>query len=271
MTNTRTATSTDREVARILSGGVMLLIPRLLTGLLSYALVMPMNTIPAVRACSTCSARVAFREMPVKCHPGIRSARVSRGAALEALHFQWLIATENAGRSLARTGKAINQRFLGLAIAVLLWVLPPGLEAQGAAATNVQPQAAQVGEVIYIPVYSHIVQGDKGSKQPLSSTLVIHNVNPSKSILITSVRYYDHSGTQLKDYIDGPLSLGPFASASFVVDIGEDRGGVGANFIVEWQANETVVSPIAHAIMSGGMGTQGLSFVTEGRVIERRP
>jgi hypothetical protein len=197
----------------------MLLIPRFLTGPLAYALVMPMKTLPAVRACSTCSARVA----------------------------------------------------ISLTIAVLLWVLPPGLEAQGATATNVQPQAARVGEVIYIPVYSHIVQGDKGSKQPLSSTLVIHNVNPSKSILITSVRYYDHSGTQLKDYIDGPLSLGPFASASFVVDIGEDRGGVGANFIVEWQANETVVSPIAEAIMSGGMGTQGLSFVTEGRVIERRP
>jgi hypothetical protein len=65
-----------------------------------------------------------------------------------------------------------------------------------------------------------------------TSTLVIHNVNPSESILITGVRYYDHSGTQLKDYIDAPLSFGPFASASFVVDIGDDRGGVGANFIV---------------------------------------
>ena len=32
MTNTRRATSTDREVAGILSGGVMLLIPRLLNG-----------------------------------------------------------------------------------------------------------------------------------------------------------------------------------------------------------------------------------------------
>lgn len=100
-----------------------------------------------------------------------------------------------------------------------------------------------------------------------TSTLVIHNVNPSESILITGVRYYDHSGTQLKDYIDGPLSFGPFASASFVVDIGDDRGGVGANFIVEWQANETVVSPIAEAIMSGGMGTQSI----QRRVFRDRP
>jgi hypothetical protein len=160
---------------------------------------------------------------------------------------------------------------LSLGIAILPGVLPPGLAAQSAAATNMQPQAARVGEAIYIPVYSHIFQGDKGSKQPLSSTLVVHNVNPAKSIRVTSVRYYDHSGAQLKDYVDDPLALGPFASASFVVDIGEDRGGVGANFIVEWQADEKVVSPIAEAIMSGGMGTQGLSFVTQGRVIETRP
>jgi hypothetical protein len=51
--------------------------------------------------------------------------------------------------------------------------------------------------------------------------------------------------------------------------IPEDRGDVGANFIIEWQSNEKVVSPGAEAIMSGGMGTQGLSFATEGRVIER--
>jgi hypothetical protein len=84
---------------------------------------------------------------------------------------------------------------------------------------------------------------------------------------VTSVRYYDHSGAKIKEYTDEPLTLGPFASANFVVDIGEDRGGVGANFIVEWQAEETLVSPIVQAIMSGGTGTQGLSFVTQGKVI----
>ena len=56
-----------------------------------------------------------------------------------------------------------------------------------------------------------------------------------------------------------------------MVDIAEDHGGVGANFIVEWQATEKVVSPIVEAIMIGGAGTQGLSFVTRGKVIETRP
>ena len=158
---------------------------------------------------------------------------------------------------------------ISIASTVLLGVLPHQVAAQDAVAKNVHPQEVQAGEVVYVPVYTHISQKEKkASKQPLSSTLAIHNVDPSKAIDITSVRYYDHAGTKLKDYIDVPRSLGPFASASFVVDIAEDRGGVGANFIVEWQAAEKVVSPIVEAIMIGGSGTQGLSFVTRGKVIE---
>jgi hypothetical protein len=159
-----------------------------------------------------------------------------------------------------------------LAGTFLVAALSPQVAAQDASATHAHPDEAQAGEVVYVPVYTHIsTKEKKESKQPLSSTLAIHNVDPSKSIQLTSVRYYDHAGTQLKDYIEDPRSLGPFASANFVLDIGEDRGGVGANFVVEWQAAEEVVSPIIQAIMIGGAGTQGLSFVTQGKVIEKRP
>jgi hypothetical protein len=161
---------------------------------------------------------------------------------------------------------------ISMASMVLLGVFPHQVAAQDAVAKNEHPQEVKAGEVVYVPVYTHISQKEKkASKQPLSSTLAIHNVDPSKAIDVTSVRYYDHAGTKLKDYIDVPRSLGPFASASFVVDITEDRGGVGANFIVEWQAAEKVVSPIVEAIMIGGSGTQGLSFSTRGKVIETLP
>ena len=158
-----------------------------------------------------------------------------------------------------------------LATTTLLGVLPHEVAAQDASEKKERLREAPIGEVVYVPVYSHIYQGEKASRQPLSSTLAIHNVDPSISINITSARYYDHAGTGLRDYVDQPLTLGPFASASFVVDIKEDRGGVGANFVVEWQAEEKVVSPIIEAIMSGGTGTQGLSFVTRGKVISARP
>lgn len=160
---------------------------------------------------------------------------------------------------------------IGLAGMALLGVLPHQVAAQDAAEKNVHAHEANTGEVVYVPVYSHIYQGEKTARQPLSSTLAIHNVDPTRPIVITSVRYYDHSGVKLRDYIADPRSLGPFASMSFVVDINEDRGGVGANFIVEWRAAEKVVSPIVQGIMSGGTGTQGLSFVTQGRVIQTHP
>jgi len=177
--------------------------------------------------------------------------------------------TSVCARTIQATCVAIS-----LASTVLLGAFPHQVTAQGAVANNdlsQHPNEAQVGEVVYVPVYSHLYQGEKASRQRLSATLAIHNVDPSGSIRITSVRYYDHAGTKLKDYIDVPLTLGPFAAASFLVDIKEDRGGVGANFIVEWQAAEKVVSPIVESIMSGGAGTQGLSFLTRGKVIGTHP
>ena len=176
----------------------------------------------------------------------------------------------NECQSRTAMGKRLNGQASAVAIALLFGISAPALAAQGVDSTTMESPALRIGEVIYVPVYSHIFQGDKASKQPLSSTLVIHNVDPSKPIQVTSVRYYDHSGAEIKEYIDEPRMLGPFASANFVVDLGEDRGGVGANFIVEWQAEQTLVSPIVQAIMSGGTGTQGLSFVTQGKVIEIR-
>ena len=133
---------------------------------------------------------------------------------------------------------------ISVASMFLLGVMPHNAAAQDAIATTEHSYKVQAGEVIYVPVNTHISQTEKkASKQPLSPTLTIHNLDPSTAIDITSVRYYDHAGTKLKYYIDASRSLGPFASANFVVHITEDRGGVGSDFIVEWQAAEKVVSP----------------------------
>jgi hypothetical protein len=176
----------------------------------------------------------------------------------------------NECQSITARGKCLNGGASAVTIALLFGISAPTLAAQGVASTTMESPELRIGEVIYVPVYSHIFQGDNASKQPLSSTLVIHNVDPSEPIQVTSVRYYDHSGAEIREYTDEPLTLGPLGSANFVVDIGEDRGGIGANFIVEWQAEKTLVSPIVQAIMSGGTGTQGLSFVTQGKVIAIR-
>jgi hypothetical protein len=41
-----------------------------------------------------------------------------------------------------------------------------------------------------------------------------------------------------------------------------DRGGVGAHFIGERQAAQEVVRPIVEAIMTEGLGAQGLSLAS---------
>ena len=60
------------------------------------------------------------------------------------------------------------------------------------------------------------------------------------------------------------------ASTHFFVSQADTRGGVGGNFIVQWAANKLVNEPVIEAVMAGSTGTQGMSFVSPGRVIERK-
>ncbi len=45
---------------------------------------------------------------------------------------------------------------------------------------------------------------------------------------------------------------------------------MGANFLVEWTADGLVSPPVIETVMLGTGGAQGVSFITEGRPVERR-
>lgn len=125
-----------------------------------------------------------------------------------------------------------------------------------------------VGETIYVPAYSHINSHTK-VRQPLASTIVIHNVDPVGTISLQSVEYYDQEGTLLNSFLTEPITLDPYASASFLTEINDNKGGIGANYLIVWTSTGSVLSPISQAVMVGGTGSQGISFLTEGRVIDR--
>ena len=72
----------------------------------------------------------------------------------------------------------------------------------------------------------------------------------------------------VKEYLAKPQRLGPMASADFFVDTGQQTGGVGTNFIVEWVAEQPVYEPVVETLMLSNSGTQGLSFTSSGRVIK---
>jgi hypothetical protein len=133
-----------------------------------------------------------------------------------------------------------------------------------------QPPKVVMGETVYVPVYSHIHLSNAG-KRYLAATLSIRNTDRKHPIVVTGARYYDTDGKLVQTFLDSPHALRPLASADFVIDQVDKRGGAGANFIVSWVAGQTVSKPIIEAVMAGVTGTQGIAFVRPGRVIATKP
>jgi hypothetical protein len=156
---------------------------------------------------------------------------------------------------------------------------PPGAPAVGDGATETDAAEARsdawdtaetaLGERVYVPIYSHIYFRDSRRDIDLAATLSIRNTDDTTPIRLTAVRYYDNAGALVRRYIDAPVPVGPMASTNFLVEQQDDTGGVGANFIVEWQADLAVTPPVIEAVMISASNSQGISFVTQGRVLHR--
>lgn len=161
------------------------------------------------------------------------------------------------------TGMPIRTHILAAAMAFPLLGAAPAL-----AEAPPKVCALALGETVYIPAVSHI-NTNEYLRQPLASTLVIHNIDAAVPITVTAVGYYDNDGALVTDMLSAPRTLNPFASTSFLTELSDTRGGVGANYILEWTSAAPACSPETMAIMIGGTGTQGISFSLPGRVIDR--
>ncbi|MGF1588746.1 MAG: DUF3124 domain-containing protein [Pleurocapsa sp.] len=128
-----------------------------------------------------------------------------------------------------------------------------------------------MGQTIYVPIYSHIYHENQQKILNLAATLSIRNTDLNKSIIITSVRYYDSNGKLVKQYLDRPIQLNSLASTDFFISRTDINGGLGANFIVEWIAQTEVSEPIVEAVMIATESQQGVSFVSPGKVIKNQP
>jgi hypothetical protein len=125
------------------------------------------------------------------------------------------------------------------------------------------------GQLVFVPAYSEIISESSPSLK-LSTTLAIHNTDTDDPIIVQSVRYYDTDGNLVREFVDSPVQLKPLATAGFVVLANDTSGGWGANFLVEWVAGKPVYEPVIEAIMVSGRGTEGVSFISEGRVISEQ-
>ena len=143
---------------------------------------------------------------------------------------------------------------------------------------HIQPIAAtgdldlSIGQLVYAPAYSQIhsvFSDDEDERINLAVTLSIRNTDMNNVIIIKSVTYYGDDGKLLKEYVEKPFRLSRMASVSFNISREDIRGGIGANFIIEWGAEQSVTEPYIQTIMLGYHGTQGFSWRNPGYVIKK--
>ena len=155
----------------------------------------------------------------------------------------------------------------GIKVCLLIFLmLGVMLPAPGIAAGK---KGGSPGHLVYVPVYSQIYYGDQEKQILLTITLSIRNTDPARAITISKVDYYDSEGKPLKSYLAKPLTLKPVVATHFIVPESDRRGGSGASFLVQWQAEAKVNPPLVEGVMIGASGQQGISFTSRGVTIKK--
>lgn len=129
---------------------------------------------------------------------------------------------------------------------------------------------AVAGQTLYVPAYSSIWASDHPRDFQLAVTLSIRNVDQNRPLIVTSVRYYDHDGRLIQNYLKKPIRVGPLASVEFLVKEKDTSGGTSASFLVDWLSEEPILAPVVESVMIGTAGTQGISFTSPARVLADR-
>ncbi|QDS93985.1 hypothetical protein FF011L_27620 [Roseimaritima multifibrata] len=131
---------------------------------------------------------------------------------------------------------------------------------------DVMPWHPVDGQRLYVPAYSHVYH-QQGEPVHLTVTLNIRNTDMNHDIVVSSVRYFDTAGKELRSMLKKPLRLGPLAATEFMIKREDKAGGSGASFIVEWQAGTEVNQPLAETIMIDTRGQQGISFTASAVIL----
>lgn len=129
------------------------------------------------------------------------------------------------------------------------------------------PWHAVEGQRLYVPAYSHVYH-HKGDPCFLAVTLNIRNTDVNGEIVVTSVRYFDTVGKELRSLLDKPLKLSPMATTEFVIARDERAHRSGASFLVEWKAGTKVRSPLVETLNFDTSCKQALSFVAPAIVLD---
>ena len=130
--------------------------------------------------------------------------------------------------------------------------------------SDVDRSQFQYKETFYVPIYSDIYTDRDNRKVLLSATLSIRNTTLKKSLYINKIDYYDTKGAFVKSYLNKPIELPAMGTLNYIVEKEEDKGGSGANFIIEVEGVDDTVTPVVEAVMIGNFSNKAFSFLTQG-------
>jgi len=146
----------------------------------------------------------------------------------------------------------------------------PSLRDEARMELDAMPWHPVEGQRLYVPAYSHVYH-QKGAPYFLTVTLNIRNTDAENEIVVSSVRYFNTGGKEVRSMLSKPLRLGPLAATEFVIERDDKAGGSGASFIVDWQAGTEVNQPLVETVMIDTKGQQGISFIAQAVVLSEEP
>ena len=128
------------------------------------------------------------------------------------------------------------------------------------------------GQLVYVPIYPSVYIDDRGRDLNMASSLSIRNTDPDRQLVVMKADYFDSAGKPVSSYLASPVTLGPLASMRLLVKTVKTRTkSDGDCFLVEWiSPGGALVPPIIESVTIGSEGTQGISFVQNGRIISEK-
>ncbi len=151
---------------------------------------------------------------------------------------------------------------------LLLW-------ATTAVSAFAQAPGVSTGQLLYLPVYSHVWHGEVDASGQPAKTLVsvlvsVRNTDVSKSIQVDSARYYDTDGKLLREYVKSTKTIAPMGTFELFVPRSDDTGGSGANFVISWRSDSPSNPPIVEALHVNLPAGRAIAFITSAREVARR-
>jgi hypothetical protein len=166
------------------------------------------------------------------------------------------------GAALWFAGADFNSRHLGTALAQTPADHPASF--RGSLVEPPSTHRLSIRQTVYVAAYSSIRLGSGRGKVDLATTLSIHNTSEEAVLVLLRADYFDTSGDLIHRYATEPIAVRPLGSVEAFVPAEDTRGGTGANFVMEWAAEQPIPTPLVEAVMMGLTGTQGYSFVSRG-------